>query len=323
MRDPAATAAERVCAHTVEMLVRATGHADDITLLAAQRVPVVPALDLALAASPSELHGTRQALGAWLTALGATEQDTFVLQHAIGELTTNAIEHAGSGTRVTLKATLTAAGKVVATVADQGAWRAPRRQPTRGRGLALTAQLVDSLHVTPSSTGTVAELVHTLRRPARLLGGFDGPPARQVSAEPAGRPTQFTITEQPGEDETRVRLTGPLDAATAATARQELLRRSRGGTVAMTVDLSGVTHLSSAGVSALHTVADRHAEQQAPLVLFAVPGSPAQYILDLVALPHTTSAPTATGATAIDATAGNPAAGNSAASDLTTGGPAA
>ena len=90
--------------------------------------------------------------------------------------------------------------------------------------------------------------------------------------------------EQTGEDEARVRVEGPLDLTTATLARQELLRRSRGGTVRMTVDLSGVTHLSSAGVSALHHVAGQHATQDAPLVLDAAPGTPAQVILALVAL---------------------------------------
>jgi ABC-type transporter Mla MlaB component len=51
--------------------------------------------------------------------------------------------------------------------------------------------------------------------------------------------------------------------------------------VGLTVDLAGVTHLSSAGVSALHDVASR-----ASLRLLAPSGSPAQVVLDLVALPH-------------------------------------
>jgi anti-anti-sigma regulatory factor len=69
--------------------------------------------------------------------------------------------------------------------------------------------------------------------------------------------------------------------ATAEAAERELLRRGRGGTVPLTVDLSGVTHLSSAGVSVLHRVAGQH---DGSLVLDAAPGSPAQIVLDLVAL---------------------------------------
>ena len=47
-----------------------------------------------------------------------------------------------------------------------------------------------------------------------------------------------------------------------------------------------MTHLSSAGVSALHDVAGLHVEQKAPLSLHATDGSPAQVILDLVGLPR-------------------------------------
>jgi anti-anti-sigma regulatory factor len=50
------------------------------------------------------------------------------------------------------------------------------------------------------------------------------------------------------------------------------------------VDLSAVTHLSSARVSALHHVARQHLEQKAPLSLHATDGTPAQVILDLVGL---------------------------------------
>ncbi|MEU4562997.1 SpoIIE family protein phosphatase [Actinoplanes sp. NPDC023936] len=281
LHDPVATAAERVCTQTVELLVRAGGHADDITLLAAQRTPLVPDLVVDLPAEPAALRGARARIGGWLAAQGAAEHDVFVLQHALGELATNAIEHAFGGAfgkdTIRVRATLTPTGQVEATVTDHGGWRIPERQPTRGRGLALTAQLVQSLRVEPGPDGTVATVRHPLSRPARLLTSFDEP---LVVPE---NPGELMITELAGGDEARVRLAGPIDAASAALARQELLRRSRGGTVPMTVDLSGVTHLASAGVSALHMVAEIHRDD-APLTLVAVPGSPARQILEMVGL---------------------------------------
>ncbi|WP_433825059.1 SpoIIE family protein phosphatase [Actinoplanes sp. CA-015351] len=281
LHDPNATAAERVCTQTVELLVRSGGHADDITLLAAQRVPLVPDLVVDLPAEPAALRGARAQVGGWLAAVGAAESDVFVLQHSLGELATNAIEHAFGGAFgkdiIEVRATLTTDGHVEATVTDHGGWRVPERQPTRGRGLALTAQLVQSLRVDPGPTGTVATVRHPLTRPARLLASFDDVVA------PVPPPAELVISELPGGDEARVRLDGPIDAASAAQARQDLLRRSRGGTVPMTVDLSGVTHLASAGVSALHLVAESH-HDDAPLTLVALPGSPARQILDLVGL---------------------------------------
>ncbi|MEU4693047.1 SpoIIE family protein phosphatase [Actinoplanes sp. NPDC023714] len=281
LHDPSATAAERVCTQTVELLVRAGGHADDITLLAAQRVPPVPELALDLPAEPAALRGARIEIASWLAGAGAAEQDVFVLQHALGELATNAIEHAFGGEFgkdvIEMRLTLTPDGQVEATVSDHGGWRVPERRPTRGRGLALTAQLVQSLRVEPGPHGTVATVRHPLVRPARLLASFD-----DRAPEPM-RANELMITELPGGDEARVRLTGPIDTSSAVQARQELLRRSRGGTVPMTVDLSGVTHLASAGVSALHLVAESHRDDAA-LTLVARPGSPARKILDLVGL---------------------------------------
>jgi PAS domain S-box-containing protein len=286
LHAPDATAAERVCTQTVELLVRTGGQADDITLLAAQRVPVAPELVLDLPAEPAALRGARAELGAWLGRVGAAEHDVFVLQHAVGELATNAIEHAFGGhfgkDIIEVRAKLTPSGTVEATVTDHGGWQTPERQPTRGRGLALTAQLVQSLRVNPGATGTVATVRHQLTRPARLLSRIDDTPMIRT---PAGT---LEITELPGGDEARVRLDGPIDAASAAQVRQELLRRSRGGTVAMTVDLSGVTHLASAGVSALHLVAESHTDGRTTLTLQATPGSPARQILDLVGLPGVT-----------------------------------
>ncbi|MBL7259137.1 SpoIIE family protein phosphatase [Paractinoplanes lichenicola] len=282
LHDPMATPAERVCTQSVELLVRATGHTDDITLLAVQRVPAVRDLELTLPASPAELRPTRQALGSWLGEIGATAEDVFALQHALGELLANAVEHAGAtaASTVTVRATLTAAGVVEASVRDEGKWQAPQPRANRGRGLALAAQLVAALKVDHSPAGTIAHLTKPLSRPARLLDSPAADPTL-VSASPEA---EFRIIELPGGDETRIRIEGPIDVSTAALTRQELLRRSRGGTLPLTVDLSGVTQLSSAGVSALHHVAGQHATQEAPLVLDAAPGSPAQLILALVSL---------------------------------------
>jgi hypothetical protein len=46
-----------------------------------------------------------------------------------------------------------------------------------------------------------------------------------------------------------------------------------------------VTHLASAGVSALHRVAEKHVQQGGKLTLEAGPGTPARQVLALVAIP--------------------------------------
>jgi len=280
LHAPRDTAAERVCDQTTELLIRVTGHSDDVTLLAAQRVEPPPELRLELPAELASLRASRAALAEWLTAAGATDDDAFTLQHALSELVTNAIEHGydgrtGPGIQVTTR--LEAGGEVLAEVRDHGAWREPVRESLRGRGLALTAQLVGDLRLEPGPAGTVATLRHTLTRPARTPGVV-----RRPGTRPPGSGTMLIEETGPAE----VRITGPVDATTATHLRQELLRRSRGGALPLAVDLTGVTLLASAGVSALHRVAERHRRQGAPLDLHAAPGSAAQLILELVALPH-------------------------------------
>ncbi|MDP9815218.1 SpoIIE family protein phosphatase [Spirilliplanes yamanashiensis] len=277
LHEPGAAPADRVCTQTVELLVRATGHSDDITLLAAQLVEAVPGLDLRLPVELSSLSAARRELGDWLTAAGAGDDDTFVLQHALGELVTNAIEHAGpQDDPVLLRAAVGPDGCLHAEVVDRGRWRPPVHHPDRGRGLAMTSQLVDTLHVERTATGTTATVGHRLSRPPRLLTG------ERAAAAPATSADALTVDEDAGG----VRVSGPLDAATAPVLQRDLLRRSRGGTVAAAVDLSGVTHLASAGVAALHAVADRHRQQRTTLRLHAADGTPAAHVLGLVALPY-------------------------------------
>jgi anti-anti-sigma regulatory factor len=200
---------------------------------------------------------------------------------------TNAIEHQTSGRAITVRAGLGDDGRVRATVSDRGSWIVPAREPRRGRGLGITAQLVDNLTLVPSDLGTLASIEQTLLRPARMIGAVARPAALRTDEKP------LVIEDLPGDDETRVCVGGAVDASTAEQLTRDLLRRSRGGTAGLTVDLSGVTHLSSAGVAALFRVVARHEEQKAPLALHAVPGTVAQHILDLVALPYTATAPPA------------------------------
>ena len=286
LHEPDATPAERVCTQTVELLVRATGHSDDITLLAAQRVAPPPVLDMLLPAELTSLRASRRSIAGWLEQVGATTDDTFVLQHALGELMTNAIEHAFGGElgrdEVALRLLLTPDGRVDAEVTDHGRWREPARQSLRGRGLALTSQLVETLRVVPAATGTVATVTHPLTRPAHVLTGVNPVGAPGLPQESDG----VLLIEQPDDDGSRITVKGDIDATTAEHLQQELLHRTRGGNLPLSVDLTGVTHLSSAGVAALHHVVERHRTGNAELDLHAAAGSPAEIVLTLVGLPR-------------------------------------
>jgi hypothetical protein len=75
---------DRVCAHTIEMLVRETGYTDDITLLAAQGVPQPDTLDLVAQVRPELPGEVRTLIGKWLEPFEVSDNDTFALELAVG-----------------------------------------------------------------------------------------------------------------------------------------------------------------------------------------------------------------------------------------------
>ena len=151
--DPAA--AERVCQLTVELLTR-TGHADDITALAAQWLAdPVPALHLSLPSERTSLTTARDAFADWLSRLDVAADDWEALHLAMVEVFTNAIEHAyprGEPGTIELDATLEDDGSVACLVTDHGTWRPPDpADADRGHGLMVAGHVVDKLLV--SHTG--------------------------------------------------------------------------------------------------------------------------------------------------------------------------
>lgn len=292
LHDPGPTA-ERVATQTLELLTRVTGHSDDITLLAAQRVAAPPALSISVPADLDALSGLRRMFARWLAAVYPADDDVSVLQHALGELAANAVEHAyaypgaGEPGPVTLTLAVTAAGEVRAEVRDQGRWREPQPSPDRGLGLMLASDLTGGLNLNPGEQGTTATICYRLTRPARLLteGGTPARPAAPVAAEP------FLILDQPSAPRPRVRVDGPLDGQTAPTLERHLQQATGAGTRPLTLDLTGVSLLASAGVAVLHRVAGQNAAHGTELRIYAPLGSPAQMIAELVRLEYTTADP--------------------------------
>lgn len=272
-------AVERVCQQTVEVLTRGTGYRDDVTLLAAERVPPPPVLELELPAELPAVREVRSELDHWLFAVRAGADDLLALQHAVGELVTNAVEHAYPGEHpyptVAVRVVQEQSGEVCASVADRGHWRDGSPRPLRGNGLVMAEAFVDDLRIDRREHGTTAVVRHRLTRPARLL-------TTSASERPAvPRPEPFGTDLLP-EPEPTLTVHGPIDVDTAPVLRAELARASRGGTVPVVVDLSGVTHLASAGVQVLYEAV----EQATGPRLHAPPGSVAQHVLATVALPY-------------------------------------
>ena len=287
-RDADPGAAERVCQLSVEVLTR-TGHTDDITALAAQWLadPVHP-LRLALPSVRSSLTTARDSFADWLSRLDATADDADALHLAMVEMVTNAIEHAYPREApgiIELDASLGSDGSVTCLITDHGTWRPPDpADADRGHGLMVAGHVVDKLLVShPAAGGTTVTLRHRLRRPAVLASGHQG----EHAAYPAEPPFTVDISITAGST-ARALVGGPVDIGTADLLGRRLLSVSRGGTVPLVADLTGVTQLASAGVRVLYQVSEQLTVHGQELTLVTVRGSTAHLVLELVRLDHVT-----------------------------------
>ena len=284
--DPGA--AERVCQLSVEVLTR-TGHTDDITALAAQWLAdPVPPLRLALPSARPSLTTARDSFADWLSRLDATADDADALHLAMVEMVTNAIEHAYPREApgiIELDASLGSDGSVTCLITDHGTWRPPDpADADRGHGLMVAGHVVDKLLVShPAAGGTTVTLRHRLRRPAVLASGHQG----EHAAYPAEPPFTVDISITAGST-ARALVGGPVDISTADLLGRRLLSVSRGGTVPLVADLTGVTQLASAGVRVLYEVSEQLTVHGQELTLVTVRGSTAHLVLELVRLDHVT-----------------------------------
>jgi anti-sigma regulatory factor (Ser/Thr protein kinase)/anti-anti-sigma regulatory factor len=286
----APTAAERVCQLTVELASR-TGDGDDLVALAAHRLAEpVPALQLELPGTLAALRTARRALTQWLQELGAVAADRAAIQLAIAELILNAAEHAypadGAGT-ISLDAVLGDDGYVECRVTDHGTWRAPSIASDRGRGLMLVEHLLDDVMIShppqvagnPRGTrGTMVTLRHRLTRPAMLAAAAETPACWSDDVP-------FSV-DADSETAAVAAVHGAVDDFSAEEFTRELLAASRGGTLPLTVDLTGVSQLASAGVRALFEVRSQLGAHHQLMTLVAVPGSSTAFVLDLVQLSY-------------------------------------
>jgi anti-anti-sigma factor len=174
---------------------------------------------------------------------------------------------------------------VACLITDHGTWRRPDPgDADRGHGLMVAGHVIDTLLVShPRSNGTTVTLRHRLRRPAILASGHGGEHIARP-AEPA-----FTVNTSITAGATaRALVGGTVDITTAGLLARRLLSASRGGTVSLIADLTGVTQLASAGVRALYQVSKQLAAHGQKLTLVTAAGSATQHVLDLVRLDHVT-----------------------------------
>jgi anti-sigma regulatory factor (Ser/Thr protein kinase) len=284
--------ADRVCELTVEQLTRA-GHADDVTVLAAQRLAApVPALHLNLPARRSSLGEARRGFGTWLAGVAPLAADHDALQLGLGEVVANAVEHAyppGTAGTVEIDAEVGADGVLECRVTDHGRWREPGPAADRGNGLMLAANMAGELLVShppqPAAAangaagGTVVTMRRRLVRPAMLA------PAPESSGTTASGPALRVDIPATGH----AVVSGLADGTTTERLAGRLLAACRGGTLPLAADLTNVTCLASSEVQVLFQVRHLLAAHGQEMTLIAAPGGPAAAVLDLVCLPYADS----------------------------------
>lgn len=122
----------------------------------------VPPLWLTVPARPGQLAGLRRALREWMAQAGIGEPDATSVQVAVGEATTNAVEHAYAGTEtglVRLTAWLGSDGVLSVQVIDGGSWRSPQdHDDRRGRGFTLMRATMDEVDVHRGEDGTTVRM---------------------------------------------------------------------------------------------------------------------------------------------------------------------
>ena len=144
------------------MLLDETPLEDDVALLAIEVMPLESTFEMTLPARPNVLSGLRNALGRWLQAAGANENELFDVTVSVSEAATNAIEHAYGAREASFTVRCEHDGQqVTVTVHDIGRWRTAPLQ-SGGRGLGIMRSLLDRVQVNSDEKGTVVTMTKTL-----------------------------------------------------------------------------------------------------------------------------------------------------------------
>jgi serine phosphatase RsbU (regulator of sigma subunit)/anti-sigma regulatory factor (Ser/Thr protein kinase) len=148
--------AEEVCTTVMVDLIGHHRATDDVAVLAVRRLdlPSTTPLELAVPAVAWSLRDIRAAVRRWLTNIGADEEDVMDLLLAVGEATSNVVEHAYGPKGGMMHVRLELQGPdVVLTVRDTGRWRSPRGD-NRGRGTHIIEAVTDDVTIDRRRDGT-------------------------------------------------------------------------------------------------------------------------------------------------------------------------
>ena len=128
---------------------------DDVALLLLQFQGTPSAIRIEIPAEPLILRDVRHRVGRWLTMRGldASAREASLL--ALSEACNNAIEHGYRNRPGTISIALSHDdASLEIRVADNGEWREPRPDSSRGRGMLIMRSLMDEADVVSSQDGT-------------------------------------------------------------------------------------------------------------------------------------------------------------------------
>ncbi len=211
----------------------------------------------------------RRALGRWLRAAGATDQEIYEALVAAGEACANAIAHAyppGEASYVVEAVRVTDGIEI--RVRDFGSWRAPR-SGSQGRGLELIEELMDDVEIDRGPTGTTVRMRRALgeekvRRMRDRIAGFE-------FAEHDGGVVVASVE-------------GEIDSSNAAELRLALSERLPSTSSSLVLDLSDVTYLDSSGIHLLFDLGRRLAARRQQMRLVVPVQAPMRRVLELCAV---------------------------------------
>jgi anti-sigma regulatory factor (Ser/Thr protein kinase)/putative methionine-R-sulfoxide reductase with GAF domain len=159
--------AETVCSAVMARLIGLDRSEDDVAVLAVRRVDGgTDPLEVTMPAVASALGDVRAALRRWLADAGAGPTEVTDVLVAVGEATSNVVEHAygPEGGQMSVRLELREPDLVVASVRDSGRWRPPRGT-NRGRGALIMQAAADEVTVDRGPGGTQVVIQRRLGRP--------------------------------------------------------------------------------------------------------------------------------------------------------------
>ncbi len=278
---PGGEPADLLAGHTLKTMTT-DGYSDDVTVLVVRLTgQSAEEFRADLPAEPGQLAELRTRLASWLTDLGAGDDDVIAVQIGVLETVTNAVEHAydSPGGRVQVEGKVDGNGRASLTVIDHGRWRRAAAEPgKRGRGLLMVRGCMDSVEIETTAEGTSILLDRQLSSTPVIDLGASAPASAEAATE-----AEFGVRVARA-DEPRIALSGPVDMGTVPKVRSRLWSASRGGALPLTVDLTEVSHLASAGVQLLFDFLE-DSSTEGRKVRFVAPGHcPARFALSVSGL---------------------------------------